>query len=123
MSVGVSSPALDASAVCLPSLCLIHCLALPLLTAVLPVAGVLYEAEWIHRLLVLLALPVSGLVISKSIRTGQGSFFVFGAVLGLALLLSAAFIESLHNVETTLTVAGASILAVAHGYRFANHSH
>lgn len=121
MNAGPSSSTLDASAIGLSGLCLIHCLALPVLTAVLPVAGVLAEAEWIHKLLVLLALPVSGLVIWTGLRTERNAVFIGCVVAGLALLIGAAFFEVLHDVETPLTVAGAGLLASAHGYRFASH--
>ena len=121
MNAGTSSSTLDVSAIGLSSLCLIHCLALPVLTAVLPVAGVLAEAEWIHKLLVLLALPVSSVVIWTSLRAERNFVFIGCVAAGLALLVGAAFIEVLHDVETPLTVAGAGLLAGAHGYRFANH--
>jgi chromate transport protein ChrA len=121
MTAGASSPTLDASAIGLSGLCLIHCLALPVLTAFLPIAGTLSEAEWIHKLLVLLALPVSGIVIRTSLRTGRNTAFIVYAVAGLVLLVGAAFIEALHDLETPLTVIGAALLAGAHGYRFASH--
>ena len=121
MNVGVSSSTLDASAVGLSSLCLLHCLILPVLTAVLPVAGILAETEWIHKMLLFLVLPLSGLVINRSLQTGPSIPFIAGAVLGITLLFGAAFIEPLHVVETQLTVAGATLLAAAHGYRFASH--
>lgn len=121
MNAGASSSTLDASAIGLSGLCLIHCLALPVLTAVLPVAGVLAEAEWIHKVLVLFALPVSAVVIRSSLRAGGNAVFIGCAATGLALLVGAAFIEVLHDLETPLTVVGALFLAGAHGYRFTQH--
>lgn len=121
MNTNASTSTLDASAIGLSGLCLIHCLALPVFTAVLPIAGTLAEAEWIHKLLVLLALPVSGLVVWTSLKTEQNILLIGCITAGLALLLGAVFIEVLHDVETLLTVAGASLLASAHGYRFPTH--
>jgi hypothetical protein len=121
MNTNASTSTLDASAIGLSGLCLIHCLALPVFTAVLPIAGTLAEAEWIHKLLVLLALPVSGLVVWTSLKTEQNILLIGCITAGLALLLGAVFIEVLHDVETLLTVAGASLLASAHGYRFTTH--
>lgn len=121
MNTNASTSTLDASAIGLSGLCLIHCLALPVFTAVLPIAGTLAEAEWIHKLLVLLALPVSGLVVWTSLKTEQNILLIGCITAGLALLLGAVFIEVLHDVETLLTVAGVSLLASAHGYRFTTH--
>ncbi|MDG2243738.1 MAG: MerC domain-containing protein [Rhodospirillaceae bacterium] len=121
MNTSASTLRLDASAIGLSGLCLIHCLALPVLTAVSPIAGVLAEAEWIHKLLVVLALPVSGLVIWTNLNTERNILFIGCVAAGLALLLGAAFIEALQDFEAPLTVAGAGLLSFAHGYRFATH--
>jgi hypothetical protein len=113
---------LDASAAGLSLMCLIHCLLLPVFAAFLPVAGVLAEMEWIHKALVLTALPITALAIARH-RTGKVRFsFVLPAVLGLALLLAAGFVEELHEFETPLTVAGAVLLASAHIWRWMNRS-
>lgn len=114
---------LDAAAVSLSTLCLIHCLALPVLAAMLPVAGVVAEAEWLHRLFVLAAIPVTGLAIARSLAPGVRWGFILAALTGLALLTAAAFLEALHDVETPVTVLGASILAGAHIWRWSRPPH
>ena len=98
--------AIDASAVTLSGLCLIHCMALPLLAAFLPVAGVFAEAEWVHKAFVAAALPVSGFAIVRSWKSRGGTGFTLLAILGLTLLVSAAFVPALHAYETPLTVTG-----------------
>jgi len=108
----------DVSAVSLSALCLIHCLALPFLAAALPVLASLSEAEWPHKAFVLAALPVSGWVLFREQAAGRASWFTPLALSGLALLLAAAFAEWLHDYETPLTVAGAVLLASAHGLRW-----
>lgn len=108
----------DIAAVSLSSLCLIHCLALPLASAVMPVAGVLADAEWVHKALVLFAWPVSGLAVMRSLRTKAGWMFAVPALCGLAILSAAAFLEALHDHETALTVTGAAVLASAHMARW-----
>jgi hypothetical protein len=50
---------LDASAVGLSALCLVHCLALPALALLLPVLGFWAQAEWVHVAFVLIAAPVA----------------------------------------------------------------
>jgi len=59
---------LDASAVALSSLCLLHCLALPLLAAALPLFGAWAEAEWVHAVFVAIALPITGFALWRAHR-------------------------------------------------------
>ena len=114
--------AIDASAITLSGLCLIHCLALPLMAAFLPLAGVVAEAEWVHKAFVLAALPLSGFAIARGWNRGAGAGFILLAIGGLSLLLAAAFMEALHDYETPLTVLGALALASAHVWRWLHHA-
>ena len=58
----------DAVAISLSGLCLIHCLALPVLTGFLPLMGAWAEAEWVHLGFVGLAVPVSIWTLSRPPR-------------------------------------------------------
>lgn len=116
--MSTNSGVIDTSAIGLSGLCLIHCLALPAVSAFLPAVGVLAEAEWVHQLLVLLALPVTVYAIIQQRALRKRTAFVLPASVGLSLLLAAAFAESLHDYETALTVAGAVVLASAHIWRW-----
>ncbi|MEM9054234.1 MAG: MerC domain-containing protein [Pseudomonadota bacterium] len=112
---------LDLSGIGLSALCLIHCLAMPLLAAALPVLAVFSEAEWLHRAFVLLAIPVAG-VAAVTLRAGRDKVGILSLmVVALTLLIAGAFVEALHDHETTLTVAGAICLAAAHIWRWARH--
>ena len=113
---------LNASAIGLSGLCLIHCLALPVLAAVSPLAGLLAEAEWLHRALVLMAAPITLYAITRDRTAKVGPAFTLFAGVGLATLLAAAFIEALHDFETVLTTLGAGLLAGAHLWRWHRHS-
>ncbi len=105
---------LDATAITLSALCLIHCLALPVLSLSLPVLGALAEAEWIHQVLVILALPIPVIaVLNDRGQSGRYEFTVLAAV-SLSLMLAAAFFEPLHDFETALTIVGSTLLAAAH---------
>ena len=117
-----SSRAIDASALTLSGLCLVHCLALPLIAAFLPLAGAWAEDEWVHKVLVLLAVPISVFAIARSFGQATGYAFIGLALTGLALLTAAAFVETLHDLETPLTVCGALILASAHIWRWTRHA-
>lgn len=105
---------MDASAISLSALCVVHCLALPVIVAVLLVGATWLENEWVHRTFVLAALPVSGYAVYSSLAGREGMGFSIAATLGLFLLFAAAFAEPLHDVETPVTIIGALTLALAH---------
>ncbi|MEM6556912.1 MAG: MerC domain-containing protein [Pseudomonadota bacterium] len=109
----------DGSAIVLSSLCLIHCLALPLLSAILPVAGVWAEAEWLHKTFVIAAIPFSLIGLSSKRLTVPIGILIAS---GIGFLLLGAFVESLHDYETQLTVIGALLLASGHALRWSNAS-
>ncbi len=106
---------LDASAVVLSSLCLLHCLALPLLAAALPLFGAWAEAEWVHLLFVAIAAPLTGFALWRAHRLQPlptAAWMV--ATLGLVLLLAGALEWPSHDSETPVTVAGSLLLAATH---------
>lgn len=113
--------AIDGAAISLSGLCVIHCLALPLLAAILPIAGMWAEAEWVHKVFVAAALPLSGFAIARAFSARGQTVFIALALTGLSLLVASAFVEALHDYETLLTVAGALTLAAAHGWRWQAH--
>lgn len=63
-----TASALDTSAIALSSLCLLHCLALPLLAAALPLLGRWEQAEWVHVVFATAAVPLSGYALWSSHR-------------------------------------------------------
>ncbi|MEM9738791.1 MAG: MerC domain-containing protein [Pseudomonadota bacterium] len=112
---------IDVTAISVSGLCIIHCLALPVLVSTLPILGPVAEAEWLHRALVLLVLPVSALAFVRATPGSQRMTFGAMAIIGVGLLLAGAFVEPFHDYETVLTVAGAIILSAAHGFRWWHH--
>lgn len=115
---------LDGLAMSLSGLCLVHCLALPVLALSLPILGAFAEAEWVHWLFVAFAVPVSMLALfSGSGRTPWT--LIAMAVVGLNLLVAGAAGWPYHDWETPLTVAGGLVLAGAHAinWRRSRHSH
>lgn len=122
-AISPAATAIDVSAAALSALCLIHCLAIPVVVALLPLGAVWLENEYLHRILVLTALPVSGYAIVASRIQREGVLFCLAATIGLCLLTIAAFVEAMHDYETIGTVAGALTLGAAHIGRWFGRRH
>ncbi len=105
----------------LSALCLVHCLAVPILVTLLPVLGQAIDNPLLHQSLVLLAAPATLWLVAKSLSTSGNGPFVLMALAGLGLLLLAAFVEALAAREELITVAGATLLGFAHFRRWAQH--
>lgn len=122
-AISPAATAIDVSAATVSALCLIHCLAIPVVVALTPLGAVWLENEYLHRILVLTAVPVSGYAIVASLVQGEGILFPLAAMIGLGLLTIAAFAEAMHDYETIGTVAGAITLGVAHIGRWSGRRH
>jgi hypothetical protein len=105
--------ATDRAAVALSLLCIIHCVALPLVAVALPFLSVAAEAEWVHWVFASLAVLASGSVValSSSARTPS---FLLPAGSGAALVVFGLFAEGLGIEEAIPTVIGGLLLAFAH---------
>jgi len=105
----------DLSAAALSGLCLVHCLALPVLASLLPVLGAWSEAEWVHAVFVLVAVPLSiGALWRAHARAPlPASLWLMGA-LGLLLLAAGALGWPRPQWEAPVTVAGSLALVATH---------
>ncbi len=106
---------LDGIGIGLSSLCLAHCLLLPLAIVAIPAISVgILASEWVHWLLLALALPISLYAFWRGRRHHQqwqpGAF----GLTGLALMLCAVALPVGEIMETVLTVIGAILLATGH---------
>ncbi len=105
---------LDLYAVGLSTLCMLHCVALPVLVSLMPVVAQAAESELVHRALAVAAVPVSLRVIWKALPVNGNRLFIGAASIGLVLLLLAAFMEAVSPYEEPITVAGGALLCSAH---------
>ncbi|MFN7176638.1 MAG: MerC domain-containing protein [Thermaurantiacus sp.] len=111
------SPALDAAGAALSSLCLIHCLAVPLFALAMPaVVGASghdhAHDHLLHLLLIGLAAPVSVFAFWRGLRRhGRVGPLTLG-VAGFALMLAGAFAHG--PMVQLMTVAGGLVVAGAH---------
>ena len=110
------SAAMDRLAIALASLCVVHCLALPLASVVLPLAGVVAEAEWIHIVLVFVTVGLAAAVVALS-QSGRSLRFSLPAGIGSLCLIGALFAERWGVDETLPTVVGAVLVALGHVLR------
>jgi len=117
-----SASRIDTAAIGVSSMCVIHCLALPLLVSVSPYFSAVAEAEWVHKALVLAALPIIGAALLRSQPGSDRIIFAGFAFVGAAMLLAGAFVHELHDWEKLLTVFGALMLAGAHLFRWRCHA-
>jgi hypothetical protein len=105
----------DGASVAASALCLIHCLALPVLLASAPAASALFgSGETVHLVLLLLAAPTSAGALLLSFRQHRHSLPPIAGCVGLALLTSALCLASSNVEERIMTLAGSIILAAAH---------
>lgn len=113
------SSSADYAGICISALCMIHCLALPVLIAVMPVLGAVFEGqEWIHQLLVAFAFIAVNFAFFRGI-SAHGRFEPFLiASIGLVLLVTALVVGEEHWAEKLLTVVGALVTAGGHFWNF-----
>jgi len=109
---------LDRFSIGLSALCLLHCLAIPLVITISPVmATFAFADESFHIALIALVIPTSAIALSLGCKKHKGWRILALGLGGLATLTIAAFAEGLgfgETGETLLTVLGALIVATAH---------
>lgn len=108
---------LDLASMGLSALCVAHCLLLPFMIAALPMFGAVAQNDWMHKALVLMALPTSILAVRQS-NAWLKTEVTLPMAGGLFLLASAAFVPALHDYETLLSVFGALLVATAHAINY-----
>mgnify|MGYP006280003595 CR=1 FL=1 len=109
----------DKLGIALSGLCLVHCLALPVVTAALPVIGVGASHNHVfHVLILLLVVPTIAMALKKAGRDFRiYALLASGFVLITTGLAGAHFIES-QTFEFGFTVAGSIMLVAGH---WSNH--
>lgn len=105
----------DSAAIGASVLCLLHCLALPLLFALLPaLAGLVAVPESFHRVALLFAIPASAIALLGGYRRHGLPLPAAIGLIGLALMIWGALGGLALAAETGLTVLGSMMLASCH---------
>ncbi|MBT8112468.1 MAG: MerC domain-containing protein [Gammaproteobacteria bacterium] len=118
----------DRFAIALSSLCVIHCIALPIVASVTPLLmstinhGNAVHEFWFHQFILIFIIPVSVLALVAGFRCHRKNLPLLLGSIGLSILVIVAlFAEQLislqlmsHTGETILTVIGGVIHAAGH---------
>lgn len=118
---------LDGVAVALSGLCLVHCLALPLIVLGLPFLGRFTEGH-LHAQMLIIVLPISAIALGIGFRRHRNTRVVVSGVVGMLLLtIGGTFAHDYFGLlaDRLLTIAGAIVLATSHFYNsvFARRCH
>ena len=109
---------LDRAAIGLSGLCLLHCLALPIVVGALPALLPFVEGH-LHAQMLVVVVPLSVVAVAIGYSRHQSARVVLAVAVGLALLLFGATVA--HNslgvvADRLFTVSGAIVLAAGHFY-------
>ena len=113
---------LDRIAISLSTICIVHCLAMPLLVAILPVAAITLGSDGhFHALMLWFVVPTSAIGFSLGYRVHGKQGIVLSGALAVAVLALVAFWG--HDawdpaVEVAVNVAASIGLALAHWQNF-----
>lgn len=109
---------LDGAAVLLSALCLLHCLALPLIVAGLPLLAQ-YSDTHLHAQVLVVVIPLSVAALGLGFRHHRKAWILWAGAAGLAILVAGATVAHASfgaRVDSIVTVCGSIVLAVAHYY-------
>jgi hypothetical protein len=109
---------LDMAAVVLSGICMLHCLALPLVLTILPIVNVsLLDETTFHTLMLVVILPVSLVALTIGCRKHKDLLTLVLGIAGLGILtFTAIFGHDFFGLsgERLVTSLGGVILAAAH---------
>ncbi len=113
----------DKLAICLSSICLIHCLLIPMVLVLIPTAGVFLEMEHdtLHEVLLYLVVPLGVFALTLGFTHHKNTSVLAIGLIGLGLLALTVMLghERLsESAELTLTTLASCMIALAHYKNF-----
>lgn len=120
--MSASSHIFDRIAIVLSTICIVHCLAVPIVVAVLPVAAIaLADDTHFHAVMLWLVVPTSAVGFALGYRVHRRwGIVVFGAI-SAATVAAAGVLGHAYwpeSLELAVNVAASLALAVAHWLNF-----
>jgi hypothetical protein len=112
----------DRIAIALSAVCIVHCLAVPLLAALLPIAFVGFGSQThFHEVLLWGVVPTSLLGFGLGLRYHRRVRIAAAGAIGLAIIAYAAIVA--HEAwpwwqEVLLSIVGSAVLVIAHWKNF-----
>jgi len=114
---------LDRIAISLSAICIVHCLAVPLVIAVLPLAVLgLGGDSHFHAVMLWLVVPISTAGLLMGYREHRRYGIVVAGLIGMAVVSAAAILGHVQwplSVEVIVSLVGSALLAWAHWTNFA----
>ncbi len=108
----------------LSGVCLVHCIALPLILLVFPSILMTQHADTtVHWVLLGIAVPVSGFALWQGFRRHGSRYAILLGTLGLVLLTLGVLHVMGQSLEAPLTVVGVIALAAAHWINLRGYQH
>ena len=107
---------LDSAAVVLSALCLVHCLALPLIVVGVPFLAQFAEGH-LHMQMLVVVLPLSIIALSIGYRRHRNARIVSAGAVGMLLLVIGATVAHAQLgliADRAFTICGSLTLATAH---------
>lgn len=107
---------LDGAAVVLSALCLVHCLALPLIIIGVPFLAQFAEGH-LHLQMLVVVLPLSTLALGIGYRRHRNSRILIAGIVGMLLLIIGATVAHAQLgliADRAFTICGSLTLATAH---------
>lgn len=113
----------DRIAISLSAICIVHCLAVPLVVAVLPLAALgLGNESHFHAVMLWLVVPISVIGLVMGYREHNRAAIVAAGIVGMAVVSLAAILGHGQwpiSIEVLVSLIGSLLLAGAHWANFA----
>lgn len=112
----------DRIAISLSAICIVHCLAVPLVVAVLPLAAIgLGDESHFHAVMLWLVVPISVIGLVMGYREHNRAAIVVAGIVGMAIVSVAAILGHGQwpiSIEVLVSLVGSVLLAGAHWANF-----
>ena len=116
---------LDNLSIWLSGICMMHCLALPLITISVPLISEIFNTHY-HEIMLFIVIPISSIALFKGFKYHRKAPIVFTGFFGAFLIIIGATV--IHDqydgfTESLFTITGSLLLALTHFMKSRNSHH